>query len=122
MSISRARFGPCWRRICWSWHLMNAQVNLLQQAHPADIRVGTVDKFQGQEAEVVLISMTTSSGEDLPRDLAFLFDRNRLNVAISRAKTLAIVVASPGLLANAFATRSRWRCVEYLMLGSSNRS
>ena len=77
----------------------NAQVNLLRQLLPADIRVGTVDKFQGQEAEVVLISMTTSSGEDLPRNLAFLFDRNRLNVAISRAKTLAIVVASPGLLA-----------------------
>jgi uncharacterized protein len=60
--------------------------------------VGTVDKFQGQEAEAVIISMATSSGEDLPRNIDFLFSKNRLNVAISRAKCLAIVVASPKLL------------------------
>ncbi len=75
----------------------NAQVNRLKQVLPADARVGTVDKFQGQEAEVVIVSMTTSSGEDLPRNMAFLFSKNRLNVAISRARCLALVVASPKL-------------------------
>ena len=76
----------------------NAQVRLLKQRLPEDIKIGTVDKFQGMEAEVVIVSMTTSSGDDMPRDMAFLFDRRRLNVAISRAKTLAIIVASPRLL------------------------
>ena len=61
-------------------------------------RIGTVDKFQGQEAPVVFFSMATSSGEDLPRNLEFLFSRNRLNVAISRAQSLAVLVASPKLL------------------------
>src|SRR5208337_3794206 len=63
-----------------------------------DVPVGTVDKFQGQEAPIVFFSMATSSGDDLPRDLEFLFSRNRLNVAISRARALAILVASPALL------------------------
>ena len=76
----------------------NMQVNHLKSILPEDARVGTVDKLQGQEAEVVLISMTTSSGEDLPRNLEFLYSKNRLNVAISRAKTLAVVVANPQLL------------------------
>ena len=76
----------------------NVQVNLLRSLLPTDARVGTVDKFQGQEAPVVIVSMTTSSGEELPRDIEFLFSRNRLNVAISRAKSLAIVIASPALL------------------------
>jgi len=57
-----------------------------------------VDKFQGQEAPVVFFSMATSSGEDLPRNLEFLFSRNRLNVAISRAQSLAMLAASPKLL------------------------
>jgi uncharacterized protein len=74
------------------------QVNLLKQTLPAGARVGTVDKFQGQEAPVVIISMSTSSEDDLPRDIGFLFSKNRLNVAISRAQCLAIVVASPDLL------------------------
>jgi uncharacterized protein len=76
----------------------NMQVNKLAAALPADARVGTVDKFQGQEAEVVIISMATSSGEDLPRDIEFLFSKNRLNVAVSRAKSLAILVANPALM------------------------
>jgi uncharacterized protein len=76
----------------------NAQVNLLKHKLPADARVGTVDKFQGQEAPVCLVSMATSSGEELPRDIDFLFSVNRLNVAISRAQALAIVFASPRLL------------------------
>ena len=77
----------------------NMQVNLLKQHLGGDARVGTVDKFQGQEAEAVIISMATSSGEDLPRNIDFLFSKNRLNVAISRAKCLAILVASTKLLA-----------------------
>jgi uncharacterized protein len=76
----------------------NQQVNLLMRVLPESARVGTVDKFQGQEAEVVLVSMTTSSGEFLPRDIEFLYSKNRLNVAISRARALAIVITSPMLL------------------------
>jgi uncharacterized protein len=76
----------------------NAQVNLLRSELPPDARVGTIDKFQGQQAQVVLVSMTTSSAEDLPRNIEFLYDKNRLNVAVSRAKCLAVVVASPQLL------------------------
>jgi uncharacterized protein len=76
----------------------NAQVNLLRQALPEEVPVGTVDKFQGQEAEVVFYSMASSSGEDIPRSLEFLLSRNRLNVAISRARCLAYLVCSPRLL------------------------
>jgi hypothetical protein len=76
----------------------NVQVNLLRRVLPDGARVGTVDKFQGQEAEVVIVSMTTSSGDDLPRHIDFLFSKNRLNVAISRARSLAIVIANPDLL------------------------
>jgi superfamily I DNA and/or RNA helicase len=76
----------------------NAQVNLLRELLPADVRVGTVDKFQGQEARVVLYSMASSTGEDIPRGLEFLLSRNRLNVAISRAQCLAYLVCSHRLL------------------------
>src|SRR5207248_5629663 len=76
----------------------NEQVRCLREALPDAVRVGTVDKFQGQEAAVVFFSMATSSGEDVPRNIEFLFSRNRLNVAISRARCLAYVVASPRLL------------------------
>lgn len=76
----------------------NLQVNLLKRCLPAWARVGTVDKFQGQEAEVVIVSMTTSSGEYLPRNIEFLYNKNRLNVAVSRARCLAIVIANPALL------------------------
>ena len=75
----------------------NAQVNLLRRVLPDGAQVGTVDKFQGQEAELVLVSMTTSSGKDLPRNIEFLYSKNRLNVAISRAKCLSVVVANPQL-------------------------
>jgi uncharacterized protein len=76
----------------------NAQVNALREALPEDVRVGTVDKFQGQEADVVLYSMASSTGDDVPRGLEFLLSRNRLNVAVSRARCLAHLVASPRLL------------------------
>ncbi|MEO6080900.1 MAG: AAA domain-containing protein [Steroidobacteraceae bacterium] len=76
----------------------NLQVRLLARTLPPGARVGTVDKFQGQEAAVVIVSMATSSGDYLPRDIEFLYSKNRLNVALSRAKCLAILVASPRLL------------------------
>ena len=76
----------------------NMQIELLRRTLPDGARVGTVDKFQGQEAPVVLVSMATSSGEDLPRNIEFLYSRNRLNVAVSRARCLAVIYASPRLL------------------------
>ena len=77
----------------------NMQVNWLQRILPDGARVGTVDRFQGQEAELVIVSMTTSSEHDLPRFMEFLYSRNRLNVAISRTRCTAIVIANPALLA-----------------------
>jgi uncharacterized protein len=76
----------------------NAQVRLLTERLPDGVEIGTVDKFQGRQAPVVFYSMTTSSGEDVPHGLEFLFSRHRLNVAISRAQCLAYLVCSPGLL------------------------
>jgi hypothetical protein len=76
----------------------NAQVRSLRDLLPAGVKVGTVDKFQGQEAAVCFFSMATSSGEEIPRNLEFLFSRNRLNVAISRARCLAVLVCNPALL------------------------
>jgi uncharacterized protein len=75
----------------------NMQVRQLRDALPTGVRVGSVDKFQGQEAPVVILSMCTSPGESGPRGLKFLLDRNRLNVAISRAQSLAVVVGDPRL-------------------------
>jgi len=75
----------------------NAQVSALRQRLPG-IEIGTVDKFQGQEAPVVICSMTSSTVEDAPRGMSFLFSPNRLNVATSRAKCICILVANPELL------------------------
>jgi predicted RecB family nuclease len=76
----------------------NAQVTRLsEQLVNTGVRVGTVDKFQGQEAPVVIYSMATSRPEDAPRGMDFLYSLNRLNVATSRARCLAVVVASPRL-------------------------
>ena len=75
----------------------NAQVALLRSALPG-IEVGTVDRFQGRQAAVVFYSMATSSSEELPREFEFLYSLNRLNVAVSRAQALAILVCSPKLL------------------------
>ena len=74
----------------------NAQVFELQTRLPG-ARVGTLDKFQGQEAPLVIYSMTTSSHADAPRGMEFLYSLNRVNVATSRAKCICIVVASPRL-------------------------
>lgn len=76
----------------------NAQVNrLLERLDGSGVRVGTVDKFQGQEAPVVIYSMATSRPEDAPRGMEFLYSPNRFNVATSRARCVAILVASPAL-------------------------
>ena len=75
----------------------NAQVAEIARALPS-ARVGTVDKFQGQEAPVSIYSMATSSPEEAPRGMEFLYSLNRLNVATSRARCLAAVVASPALV------------------------
>jgi uncharacterized protein len=74
----------------------NDQVNRLRDRLP-DARVGTVDKFRGQEAAVVIYGMTTSSPEDAPNGMEFLYDLNRFNVATSRARCACIVVGSPRL-------------------------
>jgi superfamily I DNA and/or RNA helicase len=74
----------------------NAQVAAIAQRLPG-ARVGTVDKFQGQEAPVVIYSTTTSDPEDAPHGMEFLFSRNRLNVATSRAKCVCILVGNPRL-------------------------
>jgi uncharacterized protein len=76
----------------------NAQVADLAERLPTGARVGTVDKFQGQEAPIVIYSLTTSSPEDAPRGMEFLYSLNRLNVATSRAMSAVIVVGSPKLL------------------------
>jgi uncharacterized protein len=76
----------------------NAQVGALQRALPG-MRIGTVDKFQGQEAAVVIYSVTSSSREDAPRGMRFLYDPNRFNVATSRAHSAVIVVGNPRVFA-----------------------
>jgi superfamily I DNA and/or RNA helicase len=73
----------------------NAQVRALRAALPKGARVGSVDKFQGQEAAVCILSLCSSYGEYGSRGLKFILDRSRINVAISRAKCLAIVVGDP---------------------------
>jgi predicted RecB family nuclease len=89
------------RQVSWDDVLIvapyNAQVGEIQRLLP-NARVGTVDKFQGQQAPISIYSMTTSSPELAPRGMDFLYSRNRLNVATSRARCLAVVVASPDLL------------------------
>jgi uncharacterized protein len=74
----------------------NAQVTALAERLPG-VRVGTVDKFQGQQAPVVIVSLTTSTPEDAPRGMDFLYSANRLNVATSRAKALCILVGNSRL-------------------------
>ena len=79
----------------------NAQVTTVRRALDAagltEVQAGTVDKFQGRQAPVVFVSMTASSAADVPRGIGFLLNRNRLNVAVSRAKYVAYIVRSPQL-------------------------
>jgi uncharacterized protein len=76
----------------------NRQVAELRLMLPDEVPVGTVDKFQGQEGAVTIYSLTTSDPEDIPRNFEFLYSHNRLNVAVSRARAISIVVGSPRLL------------------------
>jgi predicted RecB family nuclease len=94
----------------------NAQVELLKERLPQGARVGTVDKFQGQEAAVAIYSMASSTDEDAPRGMDFLYSRNRLNVAVSRAQALAIIVASPELLRVRCKTPKQMRLANALCL------
>lgn len=89
----------------------NMQVRKIQQALGTDARVGSVDKFQGQEAPIVILSMCSSCGNTSPRGIEFLFNKNRLNVAISRAQCLAIVVGSPLLAKTSCSTISQMKMV-----------
>jgi uncharacterized protein len=75
----------------------NAQVSALRKSLPDEARIGTVDKFQGQEAPVVIYSMATSTPDDAPRGMEFLYSSNRLNVATSRAQCVTVLVANPAL-------------------------
>ncbi len=88
----------------------NMQVRCLQERLGAGARIGSVDKFQGQEAAVVIVSLCSSTLDESPRGAAFLLSPNRLNVAVSRAQALAIVVGSPELL------ETRCRSVEEMKL------
>ena len=91
----------------------NAQVRRLIETLPTGARVGTVDKFQGQEAPIVIYSMATSSIDDAPRGMDFLFSLNRLNVATSRAQGLVILICSPELL------KARCRTPEQMRLAGA---
>ena len=96
----------------------NAQVAEIQAALERRIgrrgNVGTVDKFQGREGVVAIYSMASSSREDAPRDMTFLYSRQRLNVAISRAESIAILVCSPTLLEAGCRTPEQMRLVDAL--------
>ena len=93
------------RLIDWSDMLFvapyNHQVNKLKSALGKQAKVGSVDKFQGQEAPIVFLSMCASDANESARGMKFLFDKNRINVAVSRAQCMAIVVYSPSLLETA---------------------
>lgn len=75
----------------------NAHISAVRERLPG-ANIGTVDKFQGREAPIAVYSMATSSAAEAPRGMEFLYSLNRLNVATSRARCLAVIVASPGLL------------------------
>lgn len=92
----------------------NSHVGRLAAAVPEGVRVGTVDRFQGQQAPAVIYATGSSSAAEAPRGLSFLYDVHRLNVAVSRAKALAIWVGSPALLDAAAATPEQVRLVNAL--------
>jgi len=92
----------------------NAQVARLQAALGEQARVGSVDRFQGQEAPVVFMSLCSSDATASPRGLGFLFDRNRLNVAVSRAQTLCVIVGHPRLAVTPVATLADLKRVNFV--------
>ncbi len=97
----------------------NQQVHRIRQGLRAvpgadEVRVGTVDMFQGQQAAVVIYSLTSSSAADAPRGTDFLFSPNRLTVALSRARALVVVLGSPALLTSPVSTPGQLRRVNAL--------
>ncbi|MBW3086454.1 hypothetical protein KEM60_02675 [Austwickia sp. TVS 96-490-7B] len=92
----------------------NAHVDRLRAAVPAGVRVGTVDAFQGQQAPVVIYATGSSSAAEAPRGVSFLYDVHRLNVAVSRARALAVWVGSPALLEAVVGTPEQVRLVNAL--------
>jgi predicted RecB family nuclease len=92
----------------------NRQVARLLDKLPVGARVGTVDKFQGQQAPVVIYSTASSNADEAPRGVGFLYDLHRLNVAVSRAKALSVIVASPDLLDAEVHTPEQLRAVNAL--------
>lgn len=92
----------------------NAHVARLRAELPEGVQVGTVDRFQGRQAPVVLYAMASSSAELAPRGVGFLYDTHRLNVAISRAQALAVVVGAPALLDAEVSTPEQLRSVNAL--------
>ena len=92
----------------------NHQRNKLQEALGPEAKVGTVDKFQGQEAPIVFFSLCTSDASESPRGIDFLFDKHRINVAISRAQSMAIVVGNPKLITTPASNVEQMRKVNVL--------
>ena len=85
-------------KVSWLLELSRKEKKDLVIQDCCQIYYGTIDKFQGMEAPITIISMTSSSVEDLPRNKKFFFNRNRLNVAISRAQCSSIILMNPKLL------------------------
>ncbi len=85
--------------------------NRLRKRFGDGVRIGTVDKFQGQEAPAVIYSLATSTSDDAPRGADFLFEENRFNVALSRGRALAALVCSPRLLETRCSTVEQLRAV-----------
>ena len=92
---------------------IQCQICRLRAGLPAGVHVGTVDKFQGQQAPIVFFSMATSSGEDLPRDIKFLFSRNRPTSRSPARNALPTLSAHPAFLTPA-ATREEMKLVNAL--------
>ncbi|WP_324954031.1 DEAD/DEAH box helicase [Oligoflexus sp.] len=91
----------------------NLQVRNLQRVLGDNLRIGSVDKFQGQEAAVVILSLGASTASDAPRGIDFIFDLHRMNVALSRAKSLAIVVSNAGLASCYVSDPNQMRLVNF---------
>ena len=89
----------------------NLQVRKLKERLDDRARIGTVDKFQGQEAPILIASMCSSNADTIPRGLEFLLDRHRINVAISRAQCLSLVIGSPILARAACSTLEQVKLV-----------
>jgi uncharacterized protein len=92
----------------------NHQVNKLKAGLGEQAKVGTVDKFQGQQAPVVFFSLCTSDASESPRGIGFLFDKHRLNVAVSRAQSMAILVGNPDLLCTPVASVEQMQNINLL--------